>query len=120
MTSSKIARRESDLHHDLSGGIAKEFQESFNKVCNFIESHRNPYKAKGNIIPHHFVRDTIIQPEIGVLKYDQFHKERFMLKEKLLSDTTSEIDVPNMLSEKSKPKSTSRQIKSNNKMVGIA
>ena len=43
-----------------------------------------------------------------------------MLKEKLLSDTLSKIDVPNMLTEKLKPKSTSQQIKSNSKIVRIA
>ena len=32
MASSKIASRESDLHHDLSRGISKEFQQSANKV----------------------------------------------------------------------------------------
>ena len=43
-----------------------------------------------------------------------------MLKEKLLSDTISKTVVPNMLTEKSKPKSTSQQIKSNSKIIGIA
>ena len=51
--------------------------------------------------------------------YDQFRKQRSILKEKLLSDAISKIDVPNMLTEKSKPKSTSQQIKSNGKIVGI-
>ena len=53
-------------------------------------------------------------------KYDLFQKESFILKDKVLSDTISKIDVPNMLTEKSKPKSTSQQIKSNSKIIGIA
>ena len=61
ITTSKISSRERDLHHDLSGGIANEFQESVNKVYTFIESRENPYKAKGNVKLHH----SIIPPEIA-------------------------------------------------------
>ena len=92
MTSYKIAIWKRDLHHDLSGGIAKEFQKSVNKIYNFIESHGNPYKARKNGKLHHFININVIQAEIaskllnvyktGCEKYDQFQKERFIVKEK--------------------------------------
>ena len=98
MTSSKI---------DFSGEMAIEFQELLNKVYNFEEIHGNPYIAKRNIKPHQFFSTIIIQPEIaskllnsfktGCPKYDQFPKETFILKEKLLNYTISKTDVPNML-----------------------
>ena len=41
------------------------------------------------------------------------------MKNKLIKNL-EKIDVPNILTEKSKPKSTGKQIKSNSKIVGIA
>ena len=58
--SSKIVSGEIDLHHNLLGGIPKEFQESVNIVYNFIEIHKNPYKIKGKVKLYHFISDTII------------------------------------------------------------
>ena len=82
MTSYKIAIWKRDLHHDLSGGIAKEFQKSVNKIYNFIESHGNPYKARNNVIQAEIASKLLNVYKTGCEKYDQFQKERFIVKEK--------------------------------------
>ena len=38
MTRSKIVSRESDFHHELSEGIAKELQESVKKCLSLLKS----------------------------------------------------------------------------------
>ena len=96
------------LHHrELREQSIKEYNESVRKVVLFISSRDNPYVTSPTSKLYHFTSGQVVPPETseqplsffnyGRDEYINFRKERYIMKEKKLSDDIKRISLPPFL-----------------------
>ena len=126
LTKSALFSSDTVLHRqELREQSIKECNESVEKVVLFISSRDNPYATSSASKLYHFTSGQVVPPEAsehllaffnrGRNEYINFRKERYITKEKKLSDTIKRISLPPFLpkgkNKKQKPVSSKEGIK---------
>ena len=113
LTSKEFSFRETDLHHELGGNVSYTLTSARYKVVSFIEERGNPFETSAVSKLHHFTTGQCVPDEAskrlltffehGENGYAEFRKERFVEKDKKLSDTIKKVNFP-LFDPKSKQK----------------
>ena len=104
INSSRLSFRETDLHHELGGSISTLLNESIRKVTTFLAERGNRYLVTSSSITklHHFTTGQCVNKNdanriiiiIEDGKKNAIIEERFVKKEKKLSDTIKKNVLP--------------------------
>ena len=102
---SNIGNRECELHHELYGNFALNYNKQVIKVIEFVEQRGNPFTSATGIVKlHNFFSGASVVEEVArrllnfdensVRRYESFRKERFIDKTKMLSETIQKSNLP--------------------------
>ena len=102
---SNIGNRECELHHELYGNFALNYNKQVIKVIEFVEQQGNPFTSATGIVKlHNFFSGASVVEEVArrllnfdensMWRYESFRKERFIDKTKMLSETMQKSNLP--------------------------
>ena len=102
--SNVMAHSEAVIHHDLSGNRSEHFHENVTRLLQFMNQHGNPYDINEPVRLHNFITKQYVNEytkdrllnirKHGLEQYNQFKQERFILKQKKLSELISKVKLP--------------------------
>ena len=101
---SNIGNREYELHHELYGNFALNYNKQVIKVIEFVEKRGNPFTSGTGIVKlHNFFSGASVVEEVArrllnfdensVRRYESFRKECFIDKTKMLSETIQKSNL---------------------------
>lgn len=127
---------ETVVHHELGGRKADIFNDNVTRLLAFVQQRSNPYTLTPLLKLHNIVTQQYVDEARSVRilsalrhgqeKYDEFRMERFIKREKKLSDTISRVNLPQFLTksntkcDKDPPKVILKQVTQCQKNVSIA